>query len=67
MDCESRAFEFPAPALTSPGVPPTLHQPMVPQDIIVWTPWRLLAAAMTALFTMSHSPVLAAAKRPRRA
>jgi hypothetical protein len=40
---------------------------MVPQDIIVWTPWRLLAAAMTALFTMSHSPVLAAAKRPRRA
>jgi hypothetical protein len=63
MDCQARAFEFPArievTAVT--GVPPRCPRPMTAQTIETISPARLAASGLVTLFTASWTVLSAMA------
>ncbi len=61
MDCQVRAFEFPAPngAVPLTAIPPRAPRAMQPQVLQSVRPHRIAALAIMALFTASR-PILAA-------
>ena len=63
MDCEARAFEFPARIDVTPatGVPPRCPRPMPAQAIETVRPARLAASALVTLFTVSWAMLSAMA------
>jgi hypothetical protein len=64
MDCQARAFEFPAGIDATPvtGVPPRCPRPMAAQAIETVRPHRLALSALVMLFTGSRTTVLAPAQ-----
>ncbi|HEX4270019.1 MAG TPA: hypothetical protein VHZ32_01475 [Rhizomicrobium sp.] len=64
MDCEARAFEFPARIEATPvtGVPPRCPRPMTAQAIQTVRPTRLAVSALVMLFTSSRAMLFATAQ-----
>ncbi len=59
MHRAAQAFEAPNPAIPLSAIPPRQPQPMPVQDLRMWTPSRLLAAAAMGLFAAGRATVMA--------
>lgn len=59
MDRVTQAFEVPDPGALVSAVPPRQPQPMPVQELRIWTPSRLLAAAALGLYAAGRATVLA--------
>jgi hypothetical protein len=67
MDSHFRAFETPAEShAASPATPLPCHQVMRPQNITVWTPYRIVGAMLMLLLAVPRTLVLVPAAIRRR-